>query len=79
MNLKNRMMDFRKTTNHPYLTKYPLTDDGVFYRSDMIDCCGKLKVINNSNLFDAQYKRYIFEEFIQLFSLHRFWTRCCRS
>ena len=32
--LKNRMMDLRKSTNHPYLIEYPLTEDGVFYRTD---------------------------------------------
>jgi hypothetical protein len=32
--LKNRMMDLRKVTNHPYLVEYPLSEDGVFYRID---------------------------------------------
>ncbi len=46
MSLKNRMMDLRKTTNHPYLIEHPLSEDGMFYKADqdMIDCCGKLKV-----------------------------------
>lgn len=46
MSLRTRMMDLRKCTNHPYLIEYPLSEDGVFYRSDqeLIDCCGKLKV-----------------------------------
>ena len=42
------MMDLRKTTNHPYLIQYPLSEDGVFYQSDeaMVDICGKLKVLD---------------------------------
>ncbi len=46
VSLKNRMMDLRKATNHPYLIEHPLTEDGMFYQADqdMIDCCGKLKV-----------------------------------
>ncbi len=46
VSLRTRMMDLRKCTNHPYLIEYPLSEDGVFYRSDqeLIDCCGKLKV-----------------------------------
>merc|ERR1719412_1276721 len=46
--LKSRMMDMRKTCNHPYLIEYPLTEDGNFYRSDedMVDICGKLKVLD---------------------------------
>ena len=31
---KNCMMDLRKITNHPYLIKYPLTEDGIFYKID---------------------------------------------
>ena len=27
-------MDLRKITNHPYLIKYPLTEDGIFYKID---------------------------------------------
>ena len=46
--VKGRMMDMRKTCNHPYLMEYPLTEDGNFYRADedMIDICGKLKVLD---------------------------------
>jgi len=46
--LRNHMMDLRKITNHPYLIKYPLTEDGVYYKSDesMVDICGKLKVLD---------------------------------
>ncbi|QQP56443.1 Uncharacterized protein FKW44_001113 [Caligus rogercresseyi] len=46
--MRNRTMDLRKVTNHPYLVEYPLTEDGMYYRSDqdMIDLCGKLKVLD---------------------------------
>jgi hypothetical protein len=30
--IKNRLMQLRKATNHPYLIEYPLTEDGQFYR-----------------------------------------------
>merc|ERR1712133_116018 len=45
--VKSRMMDMRKTCNHPYLIEYPLSEDGNFYRADedMVDICGKLKVL----------------------------------
>ena len=45
--LKNRLMDLRKTTNHPYLIEYPLTEDGMFFKVDdsIVDVCGKLKVL----------------------------------
>ena len=42
---KNRMMDLRKITNHPYLIKYPLTEDGIFYKID------EGKFITNSRKF----------------------------
>jgi len=46
VSLKNRMMDLRKATNHPYLLEYPLEDDGFHYKinQDLIECCGKIKV-----------------------------------
>ena len=30
--IKSRLMDLRKTTNHPYLIEYPLSDDGFYYK-----------------------------------------------
>lgn len=30
--MKNKLMDLRKATNHPYLIEYPLTEDGMFYK-----------------------------------------------
>ena len=44
---KNRMMDLRKITNHPYLIKYPLTEDGIFYKIDE----GKF-ITNSRNSFN---------------------------
>ena len=44
---KNRMMDLRKITNHPYLIKYPLTEDGIFYKIDE----GKF-ITNSRNFFN---------------------------
>jgi hypothetical protein len=47
VSLKNRLMDLRKATNHPYLIEYPLTEDGVFYDSnqDMIDIYLKVRLL----------------------------------
>ena len=46
--VKSRMMDMRKSVNHPYLIEYPVTEDGMFYDSgpDMVDICGKLQVFD---------------------------------
>ena len=40
-------MDLRKITNHPYLIKYPLTEDGIFYKIDE----GKF-ITNSRNFFN---------------------------
>ena len=32
VSMKSRLMDLRKSTNHPYLVEYPLTDDGLYYK-----------------------------------------------
>ena len=46
--MKSRLMDMRKSVNHPYLIEYPVTEDGMFYDSgpDMVDICGKLQVFD---------------------------------
>ncbi len=46
VSVRNRMMDLRKTTNHPYLVEHPLTEDGMFFEvsQDLIDVSGKMTV-----------------------------------
>ena len=73
VNLKNRMMDLRKTTNHPYLIEYPLTEDGIFYKSDeqMIDVCGKLKVLDQmlKELLQRGHKTLLFSQMTRMLDI----------
>jgi len=73
MCLKNHMMDLRKTTNHPYLIKYPLTEDGVFYKSDeaMVDICGKLKVLDQmlKELMKRGHKVLLFSQMTRMLDI----------
>merc|ERR1711997_119160 len=71
--LKSRMMDMRKTCNHPYLIEYPLTEDGNFYRADedMVDICGKLKVLDQM-LYELEkrgHKTLIFSQMTRLLDI----------
>ena len=55
-------MDLRKITNHPYLIKYPLTEDGIFYKIDegkfiillLTNHAGKNEIIAPKELIIAQ-------------------------
>ena len=71
--IKSRLMDLRKTTNHPYLIEYPLTKCGQFYRSDrdMIDVCGKLKVLDQMliRLMDEGHKVLIFSQMTKMLDI----------
>ena len=71
--VKSRMMDLRKTCNHPYLIEYPLTEDGNFYRSDedMIDICGKLKVLDQmlNELSREGHKVLVFSQMTRLLDI----------
>ena len=66
--MKSRMMDMRKTVNHPYLIEYPVTEDGMFYDSgpDMVDICGKLQVLDQMivRLMNDGHKTLIFSQVI---------------
>ena len=68
--MKSRMMDMRKTVNHPYLIEYPVTEDGMFYDSgpDMVDICGKLQVLDQMivRLMNDGHKTLIFSQVIIL-------------
>ena len=64
--VKSRMMDMRKSVNHPYLIEYPVTEDGMFYDSgpDMVDICGKLQVLDQMlvKLIEDGHKTLIFSQ-----------------
>lgn len=71
--IKSRMMDMRKTCNHPYLLEYPLTEDGNFYRSDedMVDICGKLKVLDQMihELTERGHKILVFSQMTRMLDI----------
>ena len=73
VSVKNRMMDMRKVTNHPYLIEYPLTPDGVFYNSDqnIIEKCGKLKVLDQmlDELLKRGHKMLIFSQMTRMMDI----------
>jgi len=67
---KSRLMDMRKSVNHPYLIEYPVTEDGMFYDSgpDMIDICGKLQVLDQmlNQLMKRGHKMLIFSQMTRM-------------
>jgi len=71
--VKNRMMDMRKVTNHPYLIEYPLTPDGAFYDADqnLIEKCGKLKVLDQmlDELLKRGHKMLIFSQMTRMMDI----------
>jgi ATP-dependent DNA helicase len=71
--VKSRLMDLRKTCNHPYLIEYPLSEDGNFYQADedMIDICGKLKVLDQmlAELRERGHKVLIFSQMTKLLDI----------
>lgn len=73
ISLKNSMADLRKCTNHPYLIEYPLSDDGVFYRTDedLIDKCGKMKVFDQmlTELLKRGHKTLIFSQMTRMLDI----------
>ena len=73
VSVKNRMMDMRKVTNHPYLIEYPLTPDGVFYNADqnIIEKCGKLKVLDQmlDELLKRGHKMLIFSQMTRMMDI----------
>lgn len=73
ISIKGRMMDLRKATNHPYLIEYPLTEDGVFYRTDqdLVDICGKFKVLDQllDGLLERKHKVLIFSQMTRMLDI----------
>jgi chromodomain-helicase-DNA-binding protein 1 len=73
VSLKNRMMDLRKATNHPYLIEHPYTEDGQFFKCDqeMIDICGKLKVLDQMliELVKRDHKVLIFSQMTRMLDI----------
>jgi len=73
VSVKNRMMDMRKVTNHPYLIEYPLTPDGAFYNADqnLIEKCGKLKVLDQmlDELLKRGHKMLIFSQMTRMMDI----------
>jgi len=71
--VKSRMMDMRKSVNHPYLIEYPLTEDGGFYRSDeeMVTICGKLRVLDQllEQLNARGHKTLIFSQMTKMLDI----------
>jgi len=71
--MKSRMMDMRKTVNHPYLIEYPVTEDGMFYDSgpDMVDICGKLQVLDQMivRLMKDGHKTLIFSQMTSMLDI----------
>jgi len=71
--VKSRMMDMRKSVNHPYLIDYPLTEDGGFYRSDeeMVTICGKLRVLDQllEQLNARGHKTLIFSQMTKMLDI----------
>merc|ERR1712051_712977 len=70
---RNRMMDLRKTTNHPYLIEYPLTDDGIFYLVDdnIVEKSGKMKVLDQllTALLERGHKVLIFSQMTRMLDI----------
>jgi len=70
---KNRLMDLRKSTNHPYLIEYPLTDDGLFYHVDdnIIEKSGKMKVLDQllTALLERGHKILIFSQMTRMLDI----------
>ena len=73
ISVKNRMMDLRKCTNHPYLIEYPLTDDGVYYlvNDDIVEKCGKMKVLDQmlKELLKRNHKVLIFSQMTRMLDI----------
>ncbi len=73
ISLKNRLMDLRKSTNHPYLIEYPLTDDGLFYNTDenVVELCGKMKVLDQmlKELLSRKHKILIFSQMTRMLDI----------
>ena len=73
VSVKNRMMDLRKATNHPYLIEYPLTPDGSCYRidQDLVDICGKFKVLDQllEALLEKKHKVLIFSQMTKMLDI----------
>merc|ERR1719322_42674 len=71
--MKSRMMDMRKSVNHPYLIEYPVTEDGMFYDSgpDMVDICGKLQVFDQMivKLVADGHKTLIFSQMTKMLDI----------
>jgi len=70
---RNRMMDLRKTTNHPYLIEYPLTEDGIFYLVDdnIVEKSGKMKVLDQllTALLERGHKVLIFSQMTRMLDI----------
>jgi len=70
---RNTMMDLRKTTNHPYLIEYPLTDDGIFYLVDdkIVEKSGKMKVLDQllKALLERGHKVLIFSQMTRMLDI----------
>ena len=71
--IKSRMMDMRKSTNHPYLLEYPLTECGTFYRidQDLVEICGKMKVLDQmlTALLERKHKVLIFSQMTRMLDI----------
>merc|ERR1712029_377418 len=71
--MKSRMMDMRKTVNHPYLIEYPVTEDRMFYDSgpDMVYICGKLQVLDQMivRLMNDGHKTLIFSQMTSMLDI----------
>jgi len=70
---KNRMMDLRKCTNHPYLIEYPLTECGQFYQVDenVVEKSGKMKVLDQllTALLEKGHKVLIFSQMTRMLDI----------
>lgn len=73
VSMKNRLMDLRKVTNHPYLIEYPLTNDGVYYLIDdnVIEKSGKMKVLDQmlTELLKRGHKVLIFSQMTRMLDI----------
>lgn len=73
VSLRNRLMDLRKSTNHPYLIDYPLTADGCHYdiTPKMIDVSGKLKVLDQMlvRLVERDHKVLLFSQMTRMLDI----------
>ncbi len=70
---KNRIMDLRKCTNHPYLIEHPLSEDGCFYLVDenLVSKSGKMKVLDQmlTALLQRGHKVLIFSQMTRMLDL----------